>query len=119
MEQHTIQAPASGEGAGPAAPRLARAQRLLLDEWAGMLLCTGAFLIVVIVFAWKNTFLNDEGILTFPEARGLVREFWAFLFFHKSKPLNLLLYAIPSEFGFRAFLVAHAIVSAAAGSGQV
>lgn len=84
-------------------------QAFLLDGWGGAALCTGLFFATALWMAWNLVFLHDEGAFTFMLGQGLFDDFAPFFFLHKAKPANTLLYAIPMQFGFRAFLVAHVL----------
>jgi hypothetical protein len=68
---------------------------------------------IALFFGFRSTFLNDEALVPYAEARGLRHEFWAFLFVHKFKPFNLLLYILPSTYGYYGYILAHAVISAA------
>ncbi len=86
-----------------------------LDAWlfvgrGGALALSLAFLGFALLH--PDVFLDDEGLLPFEFYRHVLDEPWAFLFQVKAKPVLEILYAVPSWFGFPAYLAMHALVGA-------
>lgn len=86
-----------------------------LDAWlfvgrGGALALSLAFLVFALLH--PDVFLDDEGLLPFEFYRHVLDEPWAFLFQVKAKPVLEILYAVPSWFGFPAYLAMHALVGA-------
>jgi hypothetical protein len=85
-----------------------------MGDRTGAAVITVGFLFIALTLALNRTFLHDEGLFTFPFARILFREFWATLFLHRTKPVLVLLYSLPSHFGLTPFFVVHSLVGGAA-----
>jgi hypothetical protein len=73
-----------------------------------------SFFVVTAILGARLTFLHDEGVFTLDFAAALPRAFFPIFFLLKAKPLVVLLYALPAQFGARPFLVAHALVASGA-----
>lgn len=110
-------APGGSPGGGGNMARFgaaARVQAFLLESRGGVALCAGLFFLAGLWMAWNLVFLHDEGAFTFMMGQGLFDDFAPLFFLHKVKPVNVLLYAIPMQFGFRAYLVMHVVVATVA-----
>ena len=103
----------SEENGRPAAwDRINRFEAWLFQSRQGALFCALAFL--VFTATRGLAYLNDEGVLPFEYLQGTNREFWAFFFQTKSKPVIQVLYVLPAGLGLQAWLIAHSVVGTAA-----
>ncbi len=87
-------------------------EALLASPRAAAALAFAYFIAAVLV---GPHFLHDEGLFTFDFARALSSEFASVFFFHKAKPVLVLLYALPARLGgLHGYLWAHAAFAALA-----
>lgn len=86
----------------------------VLSRWSAVWGITALFVVAGLALGLGGRALHDEGVLTWHYASILAAEPVAGLFFQKLRPVLALVYAPVALLGFRAFVVFHVLVAAAA-----